>query len=110
MADQRRSNFHAVFTMSLCALELKQTLIIFFEKLTCEHEFHTLPNTKVSTAKDHGEYYMKVRPPLVRHLLRNSLFSQDDDFWTVFRLVKSIYVKELTTDIKAMKRMKEYLT
>ena len=31
-------------------------------------------NTKVSTAKDHGENYMKVRPPLVHHLQRNRLF------------------------------------
>ena len=30
-----------------------------------------LPNTKVSAAKDHGKNYMKVRPPLVRHLWRN---------------------------------------
>ena len=26
---------------------------------------------KVSTEKDHGKNYMKDRPPLVRHLLRN---------------------------------------
>ena len=37
-------------------------------KLTCEYELHILPNTKVSFAKDHGKNYMKVRPPLVRHL------------------------------------------
>ena len=40
---------------------------------TYEYELHTLPNTKVGTAKDHGENYMKVRPPLVRHLLPNRL-------------------------------------
>ena len=38
-------------------------------KLNCEYELHILPNiTKVSAAKDHGKNYMKVRPPLVRHL------------------------------------------
>ena len=36
-------------------------------KLTCEYELHILPTTKVSAAKDHGKYYMKVGPPLVRH-------------------------------------------
>ena len=44
-------------------------------KLICEYELHTLPNTKVSGAKDHGKTYIKVRPPLVRHLLRNRLFA-----------------------------------
>ena len=28
---------------------------------------------KLSGAKDHGKNYIKVRPPLVRHLLRNRL-------------------------------------
>ena len=41
-------------------------------KLLCEHELHTLPNKKVSAVKYHDE--IKVRPPLVRHLLRNCLF------------------------------------
>ena len=35
---------------------------------TCKYELHTLSDTKVSATKDHGENYMKVRPPLVRHL------------------------------------------
>ena len=43
-------------------------------RLTYENEFHTLPNTKVSTAKDHGENYMKIRPPLVHQLLGYCLF------------------------------------
>ena len=42
-------------------------------KLICEYELHSLPNTKVNAAKDHGKNYMKIRPPLVRHLLRNRL-------------------------------------
>ena len=45
-------------------------------KLICEYELHSLPNKKVSGAKDHGKNYIKVRPPLVRHLLRNRLFSK----------------------------------
>ena len=42
-------------------------------KLICEYELHSLPYKKVSGAKDHGKSYIKVRPPLVRHLLRNRL-------------------------------------
>ena len=41
--------------------------------LTCEYELLTLWNAKVGAAKDHGENYMKVRPPLVHHLQRNRL-------------------------------------
>ena len=72
MADQGRSDFCVVFTMSLSALESKQALIKFtisshtvlklgtqslrsYLKVTCEYELHILPNTKVSTAKDHGQ-------------------------------------------------------
>ena len=47
-------------------------------KLICEYELHSLPNKKVSGAKDHCKNYIKVSPPLVRHLLRIvywSLFS-----------------------------------
>ena len=40
-------------------------------KLICEHELHSLPNKKVGGVKDHGKNYIKVRPPLVRHLLGN---------------------------------------
>ena len=43
-------------------------------KLTCEYELHSLPNKKVSGAKDPGKNYIKVRPPLVRYLLLNRLF------------------------------------
>ena len=42
-------------------------------KLACEYELHILRNTEVSAAKSPGEKYMKIRPPLVRHLLRNRL-------------------------------------
>ena len=34
-------------------------------KLIYKYELHSLPNKKVSGAKDHGKSYIKVRPPLV---------------------------------------------
>ena len=34
-----------------------------------EYELHNLPNKKVSGAKDHGKNYIKIKSPLVRHLL-----------------------------------------
>ena len=58
------------FNLILCMQAPKNYL-----RLTCEYELHTLPSTKVSTTKDHGENYMKVRPPLIRHLLLNHLFT-----------------------------------
>ena len=90
MADQGRSDFSVVFIMSLRALGLKQLLMFAISnhttlisgvravrnylKLICEYELHSLPNKKVSRAKDHGKNYIKVRPPLGRHLLRNRLY------------------------------------
>ena len=91
MVDQGRSDFYVVLTMSLYVLESKQMLISFailshavlklgtqnlgsYMKLTCEYEVDILSNTKVSLAEDHGENYMKLRPFLARHLLRNCLF------------------------------------
>ena len=77
-----RSDFYVVFTMSLCALGLKQLLMSLnhmalissvhalrsYLKVISEYELHSLPNKKVSGAKDHGKNYIKVRLPLVRHL------------------------------------------
>ena len=34
------------------------------------YKLHSLLNKKVIGEKDHGKNYIKVRPPLVRHLLR----------------------------------------
>ena len=45
-----------------------------YMRLTCEYELDILSNTKGSLAKDHGENYMKLRPFLARHHLRNHLF------------------------------------
>ena len=50
------------------ALNLGIQVLRSYLKLTCEYEIHLLTNTEVSTAKNHSESYMKVRPPLVRHL------------------------------------------
>ena len=35
---------------------------------------YILPIKKVRAAKDHGRNYMKDRPPLILHYLRNGLF------------------------------------
>ena len=37
-------------------------------KIVYEYEFHILQNRTVGAEKDHGENYIKVRPPLVRDL------------------------------------------
>ena len=72
MADQRRSDFYVVFTMSLCALGIKTIVNKFaisndtdlilgvhalrsYLKLICEYDFHSLPNKNVSGAKDHDK-------------------------------------------------------
>ena len=85
MADQGRSDFYVVFTMSLCALGLKTIIKKFavsnhralilgvhalrsYLKVVCEYELHSLPTKKFSGAKDHGKNYIKVRPHLVHHL------------------------------------------
>ena len=90
MADQGNSDFYVVVTMSLCALWTKTVVnklaisnytaltlrvhaLRSYLKLIREYELHSLPNKKVSGARDHGKNYTKVRLPLVRHLLRNSL-------------------------------------
>ena len=81
MADQGKSDVCVVFTMNLCALELKTIVHKFtisnhtalvsgvdalksYLKLIYEHELHILPNKKVSAAKYHGKTYIKIRPPL----------------------------------------------
>ena len=54
------------------ALILGVHAFISFLKLICEYELHNLPNIKVSGAKDHGK-----KSALVRHILRNRLFSRN---------------------------------
>ena len=41
--------------------------------LRYEYEPYILPNTKIGGAKDYGKNYANIRPPFVRHLLRNCL-------------------------------------
>ena len=62
------------------ALKLDVQALRSYLRPICEYELYTLPNKKVSAAKDHGKNYMKDRPPLVRHLLRNRLLHMFDDF------------------------------
>ena len=57
------------------ALKLGDQALRSYLKLACEYKLHILPNTEVSTAKDHGKNYRKARASLVRHLLRNRLLS-----------------------------------
>ena len=89
MADKGRSDFYVVFTMSLCALRFKKTFLNklailnctalklgvqalrSYLKVTCKYELYILPDTIISAAKDHSKNYMKVRPPMVCHILRN---------------------------------------
>ena len=47
-------------------------------KLICEYDLHSLPNKRVSGAKDHGRNYIKARLPLVRHLLRDRRLDERD--------------------------------
>ena len=60
------------------ALILGMHAVRSYLKLICEYELHILPNTKVSAINDHGKNCMKVRPPLVRNLLRNHLYLRAD--------------------------------
>ena len=75
MTDQGRSDFCVVFTMNLCALELKHGVdaLRSYLKLICEHALHVLPNKKVSAAKYHDKNYIKRKTASGRHLLRNRL-------------------------------------
>ena len=56
------------------ALILGVHVLRSYLKPICEYELHSLTNKKVSGAKDDGKNYIKVRPALVRDLLRNCLF------------------------------------
>ena len=55
------------------ALNLGKQALRSYLSLICEYELYIFPDKKVNTAKDHGKNYMKDRPPLVHHLLRNCL-------------------------------------
>ena len=55
------------------ALILGMHALRSYFKLICEYELYSLPNKNVGGAKDYDINYIKVRPPLVCHLLRNRL-------------------------------------
>ena len=55
------------------ALILGVHVLRSYLKLICEYELHSLPNKNIVAQNDHGKNYIKVRPPLVRHLLGNYL-------------------------------------
>ena len=65
--------------------------------LICEYKLHSLPNKKVSGAKDHSKNYIKVRPPLVRHLLRNRLFRFQINFETSLQVIEADFWALLCT-------------
>ena len=84
-------------------------------KLICEYELRSLPNKTVSGANDHGKNYIKVRPPLVRHLLRNRLclsplqrYGDQAIFRRLKKHVRKHVLAILTTDMEA--RLKKLLT
>ena len=70
LKSKRWETFCNVLSLILSIQALRSYL-----RLICEYELHNLSNTKVNTAKDHGENCMKVRPYLLCHLLRNHLFT-----------------------------------
>ena len=57
-------------------LKLDVVALRSYLRLICEFVLYTLPDKKVRTAEDHGKY-MKDRPTLVLHLLRNGLLQID---------------------------------
>ena len=68
-----RTRVNKFATLNHTALILGVHALRSYLKLVCEYELHSLPNKKVSGTKDHGKNY--IRPPLVRHLLRDGPFS-----------------------------------
>ena len=90
MAGQRWSDIYVVFTKMLCGrnlcvwyvTELKFTEQLQMASLSLHSQFETnlMSNRKVTElllqlkcAKAHGKNHIKVKPHLVRHLLRNRL-------------------------------------
>ena len=71
MSKQIRLNKLAISNHTVLILGVHALRI--YLKLICEYELHSLPNKNVNRAKNHGKNYIKVRPALVCHLLRNRL-------------------------------------
>ena len=69
-----KTNVNKFAILSHTALKLGMQNLRSYMRLTCEYELDILTNTEVSLTKDHVENYMKIRPLLARHRLRNCLF------------------------------------
>ena len=96
MADQRWSDIYEVFTKIFCGrnfcvwlvTKLKFTGQLQMDSLSLYRQFETnlMSNRKVielplqlKSAKARGKNYIKVKPHLIRHLLRNRLFINEQD-------------------------------
>ena len=77
------TNFNKLAISCHPALKLDLQALRSYLSLICEYELYILTNKKVSTAKDHGKNYIKDRPPLFRHLLRNCLFEYADAHYCI---------------------------
>ena len=64
------------FPMLTHGFEISFQAVRNYLKLTCEYKLHIVSDTKVGAVKDHCENYMKVKPLLVSHLLRNPLLKR----------------------------------
>ena len=72
-AHLTKTDVYKIGISSHTALNMWILTLRSYFKLICEYERHTLPDTKVIVAKDHGKNYIKVRLFIVRRLLRNRL-------------------------------------
>ena len=96
MVDQRWSDIYLVFTKILCGrnfyvwlsykANIHRTSSNGFTSLYPQFESNLMSNRKVielllqlKSAKAHGKNYIKVKPHLVHHLLRNRLFAHTRD-------------------------------
>ena len=75
-----KTNVNKFAILSHTVLKLATQNLGSYMRLTYENELDILSNTKGSLAKGHGENYMKLRPFLARHLLRNRLFFIFENF------------------------------
>ena len=76
-------------------LKLNVEALRSYSSLICEYELYILPDKKVSTAKNHGETYLKDRPHLVCHLLRNCLLISLKTVVHVLFAVKRVFPRDL---------------
>ena len=77
------TNINKFAISNYTTLKLHVQALRSYLSLICEYELYILPDKKVSTTKDHGENYMKDRPPLVCHLLHNCLLCISSQVYVV---------------------------